>query len=135
MGVALFKAKFRVSADRFEVAAIPLAAVEIGWVSLSAADAWQTGITRPNKGVESLLSLRLVVPGRSEFCQSCLAALTAGLLFGALALRFLLLSGFTGFCSLFFADRAGALKATNHLPFAYRVEPLATTLICALTAR
>jgi hypothetical protein len=58
MGVALFKAQLRVSADRFEVAAVPLAAMQI-WIGLAAADAWQISITRADEGVESLLSLRL----------------------------------------------------------------------------
>ena len=65
MGIALFKAQFRVSADRFEVAAIPLAAMQIWRVGLAAADAWQISITRTDVGIECLLSLRLVVPGRT----------------------------------------------------------------------
>ncbi len=64
MGIALFKAQFRVSAYSLEVAAVPLAAMEIGWVGLAAANAWQISITRTDVGVECLLSLRLVVTGR-----------------------------------------------------------------------
>ncbi|VAG87604.1 Uncharacterised protein [Enterobacter hormaechei] len=97
MGVALFKAQFRVSTDCFEVAAVPLAAMQIGRISLTTADAWQIGIARTDEGVESLLSLGFVVTVRPEFCQSRFTALAACLLFGALTLRFLLLSGFAGF--------------------------------------
>lgn len=79
MGVALFKAQLRVGAYRFEVSAIPLAAVQIRWIGLAATDAWQIGITRPDIGVESLLSLCLVVTGRPQLCQSFLAALAPGL--------------------------------------------------------
>lgn len=64
MGVAFFKAQLRVGADRFEVTAVPLAAVQIRRVGLAAADARKTSITRTDVGVECLLSLRLVVPGR-----------------------------------------------------------------------
>ncbi|AMX04565.1 hypothetical protein A0R60_0251 [Enterobacter asburiae] len=109
--------------------------MQIWWISLTAADAWQIGIARTDEGVESLLSLGFVVTVRSEFCQSRFTALAACLLFGALALRFLLFSCFAGFCGLFFADRAGAFEAANYLPVAYRVEPLATSFMGALATR
>ncbi len=135
MGVAFFKAQLRVGTDRFEVAAVPLAAMQIRRIGLAAADAWQISITRTDVGVECLLSLRLVVTVRPELCQSRFTALAACLLFGALALRFLLFGGFAGFCGLFFADRAGAFEAANYLPVAYRVEPLATSFMGALATR
>jgi hypothetical protein len=75
MSVALFKTQLRVSADRFEVAAVPLAAMQIRRVGLAATDAWQTSITSADVGVECLLSLGFVVTVRSEFSQSCFTAL------------------------------------------------------------
>jgi hypothetical protein len=82
MSVALFKTQLRVSANRFEVAAVPLAAMQIRRVGLAATDAWQTSITSADVGVECLLSLGFVVTVRSELSQSCFTALAPRLLFG-----------------------------------------------------
>lgn len=74
MGVAFFKAQFRVSTYCLEMAAIPLATMQIRRIGLAAADAWQIGVARTDKGVESFLSLSLVVSVWPELCQPLLAA-------------------------------------------------------------
>lgn len=60
--------------------------------------------------VEGTLSHLYPVTDRLQLITTCCAPLATCFLFSALALRLLLLSGFTGFCRLFFADRAGALE-------------------------
>jgi hypothetical protein len=59
MGVSLFKSQFRISADRLEVAAVPLSAMQIWWIGLSTTDAWLITVAITNEVIECLLCLRL----------------------------------------------------------------------------
>ena len=61
IGVTLFKAQFRETADRFEVAAVPLAAMQIGRIGFAATDAGLVMVSKADELVEGLLGLLLEV--------------------------------------------------------------------------
>ena len=134
MGVAFFKAQFRVSTYCLEMAAIPLATMQIRRIGLATADAWQIGVARTDQGVASFLSLSLVLSGWPELCQPLLAAF-APVLFSLFLLLDALSRGFHLLLLAFFhCEDCAMLRAAPPDPDVVEFRHEVFTAYFALTA-
>ncbi|VDZ89232.1 Uncharacterised protein [Lelliottia amnigena] len=128
MAVVLVETQLGIGAGCAEVASMILAVMVA-----TATDALKMAIPVPNILVECLLSLADEIADWLHRLSAFRLALAPCFLHFPLLLLLLALHGLSQLLSLFFSNRAGAVKRANDLTVTHRMEPLATIFVRTLT--